>query len=550
MTRAPGRLARRIAAAARNSADRAAITFLDDQLAPRTYTFGELIAAATQIADRLASTGVDRSLPLGILLRTHEEQVLHYLGALFAGAVPAILAPPNRKLNREYYTETMAAVLEQSGFSAVITDLDEIAAGYPSMTPWSLQQRDGQALRSDSGTSVDPNVSFMQFSSGTTGIKRGVLVTDEAVLAQLESYAAALRLSQDDVIVSWLPLYHDMGFIACLNLPLAFGVHTVMLDPVDWVTDPSRFLLAATRYGATLSWNPNFAYAFMGQRVPEARLSGVDLSSVRGLVNCSEPVTEESQRMFADRFAAYGLAGDAFVGCYAMAETVFALTHGDRRDPDHLDWTGPVEDARREGSRAYVSVGRPLAGVDLRVFADDGDELGDRRIGELWVRSPFNLSGYYRNPEATTAAFQGEWYRTGDLGYRVGDAFYVVGRKKDVLIVGGVNVFPQDLEDLVSELKGVKPGRVSAFGQFDPRQQTDRVVVLAESELEGEEARQAVLGIRQRVQAAFHITGFKVHLVPAGWLVKSTAGKMARGANREKWEAQQDRLRQADSTRA
>ena len=540
MNASPRALVERMQSTAASHPDHAAITFLDDRLAATTYTFAQLFEEARRIADRLASTDVDQHLPLGILLETQEQQVLHYLAGLLAGAVPAILTPPNRKLNREYYAETMAAVLEQSGFTAIITDFDELARGYPSLTPGSVAQR-GEPRRSPDGTPVGRDVSFMQFSSGTTGIKRGVLVSDGAVNAQLDRYSDALGLSRDDVILSWLPLYHDMGFIACLNMPLALGVHTVMIEPVDWVTDPSRFPLAASRYGATLSWNPNFAYAFMAQRVPESRLDDIDLSSLRGLVNCSEPVTQESQRLFTERFAAHGLRRDVFLGCYAMAETVFALTHGDAKDPAYLDTDGAAEDAHRDGARTYVSVGRPLPGVELRIVGEDGADLPDRSIGELWVRSPFNLAGYYRNPEATAHAFHGEWYRTGDLGYRVGDAFYVVGRRKDVLIVSGVNIFPQDIEDLIGEVDGIKPGRVSTFAEFDDRQQTERVVVLAESELEGESARQALLVIRQRIQSALQITGFKIHLVPPGWLVKSTAGKMARGANRRKWQQEQDR---------
>ena len=524
----------RLRATAERHADEPAITFCDHELTGTTYTFAELFDAADRIATGLAATDVDRRLPLGILLETQEQQVLHYLAALLAGAIPAVLTPPNRKLNRDYYAETMSAVLEQSGFTAIITDFDELASGYPSLTPQTLS-RQGQPRQAAAGTPVGPDVSFMQFSSGTTGIKRGVLVPDDAVNAQLDTYSAALGLSRDDVILSWLPLYHDMGFIACLNMPLALGVHTVMLEPVDWVSDPSRFPLAASRYQATLSWNPNFAYAFMAQRVPEGKLEGVDLSSLRGLVNCSEPVTADSQRLFSQRFATYGLRDDVFVGCYAMAETVFALTHGEPSDPRYYDEEGPTDDAHHEGARTYVSVGRPLPGVDLRVVDERGAELPDRRIGELWTRSPFNLAGYYRNEEATAEAFHGDWYRTGDLGYRVDGAFYVVGRRKDVLIISGVNVFPQDIEDLVSDVDGIKPGRVSAFAEFDDRQQTERVVVLAESDLDGEGARQALLTIRQRIQSALQITGFKVHLVPPGWLIKSTAGKMARGANRAKW---------------
>jgi fatty-acyl-CoA synthase len=529
----PDRLIDRIRHTAMSRREAPALTFLDGRLQPSAYTFGELLDAADLVARRLARTPLEPGSPVGILLRTQEEQVLHYLGALDAGLVPAILTPPNRKLNAPYYAETMAAVLARSGFAAVVTDLEDIAAGYPTLIPGSLERSGPWGTRT--GEPVEGRVSFMQFSSGTTGIKRGVLVSDEAVITQLATYGEAIRLSAEDVILSWLPLYHDMGFIAALNLPLAAGVHSVMIEPVDWVTNPSLFLQAASDYRATVSWNPNFAYAFMAQRVRDRHLRAVDLSAFRALVNCSEPVTFQAQQLFAERFGAHKLRPDVFRGCYAMAETVFALTHGDPTDPCFLDTQGPAGSAYRKGQRTYVSVGRPLRGVELRVVDELGHDLPDRHIGELFARSPFNLSGYYRNPEATEKAFAGEWYRTGDLGYCADGAFYVVGRSKDLLIIGGVNVFPEDIERLVGGIPGVKAGRVSAFAEFDEQQQTEQVVVLAESDKTGADADALLMEGRQRIQSAFLISGFKLHLVEPGWLVKSTSGKMARAANRKKW---------------
>jgi acyl-CoA synthetase (AMP-forming)/AMP-acid ligase II len=327
-----------------------------------------------------------------------------------------------------------------------------------------------------------------------------------------------------------------MGFIACLNMPLYFGVHTIVLDPIDWVTRPASLLEATARYDATLSWNPNFAYAFMAQRVRDADLHDVDLSTLRGLVNCSEPVTHASQQQFLDRFAPFGLRDNVFVGCYAMAETTFALTHGVPSDPSTLDEVGPVGGARSRDADPYVSVGRPIPGVTIEVMDDDGRARPDREIGELWVQSPFNFTSYYQDPDATKAAFVGDWYRTGDLGYRVGNAFFVTGRQKDVMIVGGVNVFPTDLEELVGRVDGVVPGRAVAFSDFDTGVQTERITILAESDRSGEAARQTVLELRRWVQASFELASFEVYLVPPGWLVKSTSGKIARSANRDKWK--------------
>jgi fatty-acyl-CoA synthase len=517
-----------------------AMTFLHDAGRESvTYSYAQLFDRVDELSAALRTHRLGRTAPVGLLLQSHEDQVLHYLAALDAGTVPAILTPPNRKLNREYYQETMGAVLRRCGFEAVVIGIDGVELPTRGLAPFTFEQVEEGPERAPSSAAADEalDASFMQFSSGTTGIKRGVLVSDDAVIAQLRTYAAALELDTSDRILSWLPLYHDMGFIACLNMPLAFGVHSIMIDPIDWVTNPLVYLRAVSDYGATLSWHPNFAYAFMAHRTRDRDLEGLDLSSLRALVNCSEPVTHDSQQAFLDRFEHVGLAPDVFKGCYAMAETTFALTHGDSGDPGYRDLEGPAEGTASLSGSGYVSVGHSLPGVDLEVVDhEDGRRLPDGSIGELWARSPFNFSGYFNDPDATDRAFVDGWYRTGDLGYRRDGAYYIAGRLKDVLIVGGVNVFPQDIEDLVSGFEGVTSGRVSAFSTFDPRVQTERVIIVAETTAaEGAERKQLMQEVRQRVLAAFQIANFELQFVEPGWLVKSTSGKMARGANRAKW---------------
>jgi fatty-acyl-CoA synthase len=508
--------------------DSAAFTFASGR--PEPYTYGELFSRSMEMAERLASLDLRRDIPFGILLQKQEDQVLHYLAALAAGVAPAILTPPNPKLNAGYYAETMAGVMAKCPFGAVVTDLD-IALPVPTLKPYVFDRSNDEAWIAR-GERLD--AAFLQFSSGTTGIKRGVLVSREAALAQIETYAETIELTAEDVILSWLPLYHDMGFLACLNMPLAFGAHTVMIDPIEWVTRPASFLELAAQARATLSWNPNFAYAFMAKRVQDKDLATIELSSFRGLVNCSEPVTHTSQEAFRSRFAPYGLRDDVFWGCYAMAETTFALTHGTAAGPDALDSVGPAGSAPSAHPR--VSVGRPLAGVELRVAADRDEDALDRVVGELQVRSPFTAEGYYNDPVSTEAAFVGGWYRTGDLGYRVDGAFYVVGRSKDTMIVGGVNVFPQEIEETVSGVPGVIEGRVTAFSEFDPDKETERVTILFESaERSEEEGRALVLDVRQHVLAVLQLANFDVHRVPPGWLLKSSAGKIARKANQERW---------------
>lgn len=462
-------------------------TFLDAGFNETTYTHARLHGEAERIAARIAARHLDPGFPMGILFQSQESQVLHYLAGLSLGLRPAILTPPNRKLNRAYYLETMSAILRLCRFSAVLTDVPDLDTANAELVAEPLL----------------PDTAFVQFSSGTTGIKRGVEISHAAVLAQIDTYSRAISLTREDRIISWLPLYHDMGFMTSLNMALVRGVPSIMMQPADWVSNPGMYCRAISRCRATIGWNPNFAYAFMAERVKESDLSNLDLSSLRGLVNCSEPVTEESQTRFRNRFAPYGLPSNIFWGCYAMAETTFALTHGVGDD---------------------TSVGQPLEGVELIVK----DETG-----ELWVKSPFNLSRYYNNPAANAAASHDGWYKTGDLGYRIGDRFYVRGRRKDLLIVAGENYFPEDLESAVSSIPGVHPGRVCAFSQFHAASQTERAVILAET---SEPAASLLLTIREQVAARFQFTQFEVHFVPPGWLVKSSAGKMARAINRQKWK--------------
>lgn len=508
------------------------MTFLAADLTPVQYSFSWLFERVDELAARLDRLGQPPGSTVGILVHSQESQLLHYLAALSCGVVPAILTPPNRKLDREYYARTMASVLEYCRFAVVITDFAGIQTTSMIVEPGSLRvlqrsRRPTEAAR--------VHGAFLQFSSGTTGIKRGVLVSAQAATAQIDVYARAIGLNQDDQILGWLPLYHDMGFMTSVNMALAAGVHSLMIQPLDWVADPGMYLRAASMHRATLGWHPNFAFSLMAERARHADLQDLDLSCFRGLVNCSEPVTFTSQERFRSRFSRCGLRNHVFWGCYAMAETTFALTHGTCHDDGYVDEIGARDRPLQHDGAPFVSVGRPLPGVELRVTDAVNRTCGERTVGELQVRCPFLFSGYYNNPEATRDAFSNGWYKTGDLGYLAGDNYYVCGRTKDLIITGGVNLYANDIEELASRVQGVHPGRVVAFATFDREVQSERVIVLAEADGEGSDHASIAIDIRSALAAAFQITAFEVHLVPAGWLVKSSAGKMARRATREKW---------------
>lgn len=514
--------------------DDLAFTFLDCDLNAREYSYRQLWDAVADVASRLAHLDFNKKTPVGILLQSQENQVIHYLAVLSVGLIPAILTPSNRKLRPEIFEETIKCLVESCRFSAVITDTPVLMVDVTLLEPGTLKC----LHHSQRGVDSVEDTAILQFTSGTTGVKRGVQISQEAIIRSMRVYGNALGLNRSDKILSWLPLYHDMGFIACLNMPLAFGVHCIMINPLDWVANPSLFIRAASRYRATLSWNPNFAYSFMADRVKPDQLDGIDLSSLRGLVNCAEPVTVESQRRFKARFAVCGLKNNVFRGCYAMAEATFALTDGEEADPGYFDSLGPTGSDLLV-TLPQVSVGRALPDIELAIVDDAGRHVADREVGELWASSSLLFSGYFNNPEATEGAMNRDWYKTGDIGYRVGQEYYVCSRKKDLLILNGVNIFPQDVEELVSTVDGVTAGRVVAFSQFSEHFQSEMLLVLAESALPTSEKNAIIIRIRQAILAQFQVANFSVYLVPPLWLVKSSSGKIARQANRSKWFAEQ-----------
>ncbi len=522
----PWRLYELLRAGAGSLASTPAMTFAHASGDQRTWSRGELFETAEMLAARLpVALGPG---PIGILLEEQEDQVLHYLAVLASGRIPAILTNPNRKLNAAYYLETIASLLRKIPFDAVITDLPGLVDS--ELTVLAPHTLTGKAHRvTTTGTRPSPDTAFIQFSSGTTGIKKGVTVSAEAVASQVSIYGQAIDICADDVVVSWLPLYHDMGFMTALNLPLATGAHAVMVHPIQWVTKPRNWLDLVMRYHGTLAWHPNFAYQFMAERVRTAE--AFDLSSIRMLANCSEPTTAKAQTVFASAFAAAGLRHRVFAGCYAMAETTFAVTHQLATDFDGLDDVGPSE--APSIPRPIPTVGKALPAVEVALEHLHGRPAGDRELSELMIRAPFLASGYFANERATTEAFPNGWYHTGDLGYRIGDMLYVTGRKKDLIIIAGVNVHPGDVEELVSTERGVQPGRVAAFSTFDDRNQTERMTVLVEPA--GDAVEIHLPSVRSRLIAVLGAANFEVHVVEPGWLVKSTSGKMARLLCRDKW---------------
>jgi acyl-CoA synthetase (AMP-forming)/AMP-acid ligase II len=478
-----------------------------------TYSAKDLFERAANIAAVLRQQGWPRGARVGFMLRTQEQQTLFYLAALCADLSPAILTPSHARLSRGVFEESLTTVMKTSFLNAIVAD-----CSLPSLVSEEVATPSGAVFVTALRVAEGPQSQcLLQFSSGTTGLKKCVEIPLSALRAQLRVYGRAIAIETRDHILSWLPLYHDMGFIACLNLPLFHGASATFIETLDWLLEPRLFFKLAHENAATLSWNPNFFFAFMAARLSDVDLNGLSLATLRGLINCSEPVTARAQELFRRRFAPLGLRANVFCGCYAMAETAFALTHIREDDPGYADERG-------------LSVGAPLPGVRLEIRNEAGALASDGEVGEIHVTSPFNFAGYLGR--AAGAAWV-EAFRTGDLGYRCGDHYFVVGRLNDRVAINGEKFYAHEIEECVGGVDGVAGGRVCAFGVFDEQCQSERLVVLAEPD--ADVTLDSSL-IRAAVAQNYNITALEFVEVPRGTLLKSSSGKISRSRCRAWWE--------------
>jgi fatty-acyl-CoA synthase len=380
---------------------------------------------------------------------------------------------------------------------------------------------------------------LLQHSSGTTGLQKAVVLSNRAILEHARTYSGAIHLSPDDRVVSWLPLYHDMGLIAAFHVPLVAGVPTVQLDPFEWVQFPSLLLEQISSERGTLTWLPNFAYNLMADRIHDDEIESIRLDSLRMAVNCSEPVRAESHDRFYARFSRLGLRREALSASYAMAETTFAVTQVPpgseaRRlstDRDALAQGNAEPPASEGATRWCVSSGTVVEGCEIRIMDETGVELPRRGVGEIAIRSTSMFDGYRNRPDKTAEVVRDGWFLSGDLGFCDGADLFVIGRKKDLIIVAGRNIYPEDVEDVVSGVVGVLPGRVVAFSFDEYALGTEGIGVVAETNVAADAERMALERAIVEAGMSIDVTIERVYLVQARWLIKSSAGKPSRRAN-------------------
>lgn len=520
------------------------------------FSYASLRQGAQAVAAGLQERGVQPGQTVAIMLPTGGDYFLGFFGILLAGGVPVPIYPPARPSQIEEHLRRHARLLNNAQTVALITvpeakliarllqaqveDLRHI------VTVAELQQT--YALWNESAVQAG-DLAFLQYTSGSTGDPKGVMLTHANLLANLRAMGPRVAASANDVFISWLPLYHDMGLIgACLG-SLYYAFPLVAMSPLSFLARPARWLWAIHRHRGTLSAAPNFAYELCVRAIQDHEIEGLDLSSWRMALNGAEPVSPATLERFTARFSRYGFRPDAMAPVYGLAECSVGLALQppgrlpviDRVQRDLFMATGQATPTAPDDAAAllFPACGQPISQHQIRIVDDQGRELPDRQEGRVEFKGPSATAGYYRNPEATRRLFPhgDDWLDSGDRGYLAGGDLYLTGRVKDLIIRGGRNIYPYELEQAIGEIAGIRKGCVAVFASADPATGSERLVVVAETRTTQPDA---LTALRQQIQnIGVDLLGTppeEVVLAPPHTVLKTSSGKIRRAAVRELYE--------------
>ena len=513
------------------------ITFISSDTAT-PVSWAALHDDARAMAAALQAKGVSPGDHVALLGPTTRPLVTAIQATWLAGAALVVLPLPMRLGSIEEFVEQTRIRIRNADAKLLVIDPDlaafyEPAAGDPPIVLLDDLRRAGSPFEA---VTVDPGaLAVLQFTSGSTADPKGVMLTHRQILANLEGAMTAAQVDPDtDVLVSWLPLYHDMGLIGMLTIPMITGADLVLAPPQDFLAAPGRWVEWMSRFGGTGTAGPNFSYALAARAM--RRAGDLDLTRWRLALNGAEPVDPATITAFCEAGARFGLAASAAFPAFGMAELAIAGTfpvpgqgmHVDRVDSKVLEterYAAPV-DIDRPGSRSLAMLGYAIPGLEIRVCdPESGSSMRDREVGELEIRGTSVTPGYYKRPEETAATFHDGWLRTGDLAYVVDGQLVVCGRIKDVIIVGGRNVFPEDVEKAAAEVDGVRAGNVIAFG-IEGRNGRERLVVVAETK--ADDPSPVRTEVARKVSDAVGLPASDVVLVTPGSLPKTSSGKLQR----------------------
>ncbi|MDP6787662.1 MAG: AMP-binding protein [Rhodospirillales bacterium] len=532
--------------------ERPHIQFYADAGDGEVLTYGALRDGAARLAAGLRERDLRPGESVALMLPTGRDYFIAFCAVLLAGGVPLPLYPPGRPAQIEEHLRRHAAIVA-NGLARILVTTDE-AKRFGNLLKTQASSLDHVVTAGELVAAAVPahpvaatDVALLQYTSGSTGNPKGVVLTHANLLANIRAMGAALEVGPDDVFVSWLPLYHDMGLIGAWLGSLYFAIPLVVMSPLSFLARPRRWLAAIHRHRGTLSAAPNFAYELCLNRLEDADLEGLDLSCWRMAANGAEAVSPKTVERFCQRFAGVGFRRQAMMPMFGLAENSVGLAFSpldrgpliDRVERRTFLATGRAEPAGADDATAleFVACGRPLTGHQTRVVDPAGRELPERREGRLQFQGPSATSGYFRSAEATRRLFDGTWLETGDRAYITGGDVFITGRTKDVIIRAGRNIYPAELEEAVGAIEGIRQGNVAVFGSLDSESGTERLIVLAETRKRDTQERDR---LRARVNAIavdlIDMPPDEVVLTPPGTVAKTSSGKIRRAASRHVYE--------------
>lgn len=522
-------------------------------------TFAQLADGARAVARALRVREIGSGDTVALMLPTGVGFFYTFLGALLVGAVPVPIFPPVRVGELEEYVDRHSGILKNAAVKLlVIVDEAKLMGRLLKPRVASLEHvvraeellEEGRGEKGDAVVPVEPSdLALIQYTSGSTGQPKGVCLSHENLLANIRAIGEAVEVVEDDVVVSWLPLYHDMGLIGCWLFSVCHGLEIVALSPLAFLRRPKRWLRAITDYRGSLSPAPNFAYELCVRRIKDRDLEGVDLSTWRWALNGAEPISPTTLERFCERFAPHGFRLETMKPVYGLAENAVALTFpaGDTAprieelERDAFQKRGravPIADGAKGEPLRFVVVGRAIPGHEVRVVGDESQEVGERVEGHIEFRGPSATPGYYKNAEATDAIKTPDgWTRTGDLGYLADGELVITGRSKDLIIKGGRNVYPQEVEAITAEIEGVRRGCVAAFSVPLPESGEGMAVVAETRETREEKRRHMTVEIRRHLTLSIGVAPDAVELVPPQTIPKTPSGKLRRAETRDRFLA-------------
>ncbi len=521
----------------------------------KDITYGKLLATASDVAAGLVSAGLRRNESVAIMLPTSSQFFYAFFGVMLAGGIAVPIYPPARPDKIEEYVRRQVGILRNAevrfliSFEAARRVSELLRLNLPSMLGvTTVEDLAASGARLQPGAIEAADVAFIQYTSGSTGEPKGVVLTQSNLLANIRGIGWAVNVQPSDIVVSWLPLYHDMGLIGSWLYSVYYALPITILSPLAFLSRPEKWLWALHDSGGTLCPAPNFSFELCARKIPDNAIEGLDLSAWRVAINAGEAVLPDTLERFEKRFKPYGFRAESFVPCYGLAESSVALAFPpinrrpviDRIRRDVFESEGKAVPAEPEDSSAlrFVANGRALPKHEIKVIDADGNSLGERVQGKVLFRGPSRTSGYFRNPKATAAVTTEDgWMDSGDLGYWAGGEIHITGRAKDLIIKSGRNIVPQEVELAAAEVPEVRRGCVAAFGRRDPDLGTEQLVVVAETRVANKEDLDRIEAeVVERVGLAIGIPPDKVELVAPQSIPKTSSGKIRRNETRLLYE--------------